>query len=34
MPPERKAGTKYEDMEPAEAAKIVVQALRSEAKVI
>jgi electron transfer flavoprotein beta subunit len=34
MPPERQAGTKYEDMEPAEAAKIVVQALRSEAKVI
>ncbi len=34
MPPERKAGKKYEDMEPAESAKIVVQALRSEAKVI
>ena len=34
MPPERQAGTKYEDMEPAEAAKIVVQALRTEAKVI
>ncbi|MDQ7782693.1 MAG: electron transfer flavoprotein subunit beta/FixA family protein [Desulfomonilaceae bacterium] len=34
MPPERKAGKKYEDMEPAEAAKIVVEALRSEAKVI
>lgn len=34
MPPERKAGTKYEGMEPAEVAKVVVQALRSEAKVI
>jgi electron transfer flavoprotein beta subunit len=34
MPPERQAGKKYEDMEPAEAAKIVVQALRNEAKVI
>lgn len=34
MPAERTAGKKYEDMEPAEAAKIVVQALRSEAKVI
>lgn len=34
MPPERIAGKKYEDMEPAESAKIVVQALRSEAKVI
>lgn len=34
MPPDRKAGTKLENMEPAEAAKAVVQALRSEAKVI
>ena len=34
MPPERQAGKKYEDMEPADAAKIVVQALRNEAKVI
>jgi len=34
MPPERQAGTKYEDMEPADAAKLVVQALRNEAKVI
>jgi len=34
MPPERQAGKKYEDMEPAESAKTVVQALRSEAKVI
>ncbi len=34
MPPERQAGKKFEDMEPAEAAKLVVQALRSEAKVI
>lgn len=34
MPPERQAGTKYEDMEPAEVAKIVVQALRNEAKII
>ena len=34
MPPERQAGKKYEDMEPAEAAKTVVQALRNEAKVI
>jgi len=34
MPKERQAGKKYEDMEPAEAAKVVVQALRSEAKVI
>ncbi len=34
MPPERQAGKKYEDMEPADAAKLVVQALRNEAKVI
>jgi len=34
MPMERQAGKKYEDMEPAEAAKIVVNALRSEAKAI
>ncbi len=34
MPPERQAGKKYEDMEPADAAKEVVQALRNEAKVI
>lgn len=34
MPPERQAGKKYEDMEPADVAKTVVQALRSEAKVI
>jgi len=34
MPPERKAGTKYEGLEPVEVARIVVQALRSEAKVI
>jgi electron transfer flavoprotein beta subunit len=34
MPAERKAGTKYEGLEPAEAARIVVQALRSEAKVV
>ena len=34
MPPERQAGKKFEDMEPAEAAKLVVEALRSEAKVI
>jgi electron transfer flavoprotein beta subunit len=34
MPPERQAGVKYEDMEPADAAKTVVQALRNEAKVI
>jgi electron transfer flavoprotein beta subunit len=34
MPPERKAGTKYEGMEPEEAAKVVVQALRVEAKII
>jgi len=34
MPPERQAGKKYENMEPAEVAKVVVQALRNEAKVI
>jgi electron transfer flavoprotein beta subunit len=34
MPAERTAGKKIENMEPAEAAKLVVQALRSEAKVI
>jgi len=34
MPPERKAGKKFEGMEPDEAAKVVVQALRNEAKVI
>ena len=34
MPKERQAGKKFENMEPAEAAKAVVQALRSEAKVI
>lgn len=34
MPPERQAGKKYEDLEPAEAAKTVVTALRAEAKVI
>ncbi len=34
MPAERKAGKKFENMEPAEAAKLVVQALRSEAKII
>ncbi len=34
MPPERTAGKKYEGMEPADAAKAVVQALRNEAKVI
>jgi len=34
MPPERKAGKKVENMEPADAAKSVVQLLRSEAKVI
>lgn len=34
MPPERVAGKKYEGLEPADAAKTVVQALRSEAKVI
>jgi electron transfer flavoprotein beta subunit len=34
MPAERTAGKKFEDMEPADAAKAVVQALRNEAKVI
>ncbi|MGO9570948.1 MAG: electron transfer flavoprotein subunit beta/FixA family protein [Desulfomonilaceae bacterium] len=34
MPPERQAGKKFENMEPAEAAKVVVQSLRNEAKVI
>ncbi|MGO9570632.1 MAG: electron transfer flavoprotein subunit beta/FixA family protein [Desulfomonilaceae bacterium] len=34
MPQERQAGKKYENMEPAEVAKVVVQALRNEAKVI
>ncbi len=34
MPPERKAGKKFEEMEPDQAAKLVVQALRVEAKVI
>jgi electron transfer flavoprotein beta subunit len=34
MPPERQAGKKFEGLEPAEAAKLVVQALRNEAKVI
>lgn len=34
MPTERQAGKKYEDMEPAQVAHEVVQALRSEAKVI
>jgi electron transfer flavoprotein beta subunit len=34
MPPERKAGTKFEGLEPADAAKAVVTALRNEAKVI
>lgn len=34
MPPERQAGKKFEGMEPDEAAKTVVQALRNEAKVI
>lgn len=34
MPPERTAGKKFEGMEPADAAKAVVQALRNEAKVI
>mgnify|MGYP000939252368 CR=1 FL=1 len=34
MPPERTAGKKYADMEPADAAKALVQALRNEAKVI
>ncbi len=34
MPPVRTAGKKFEGMEPPEAAKVVVQALRNEAKVI
>jgi electron transfer flavoprotein beta subunit len=34
MPPERQAGKKFENMEPAEVAKVVAQALRNEAKVI
>lgn len=34
LPKERQAGKKYEDMEPAQVADVVVQALRSEAKVI
>ncbi len=34
MPSARQAGKKYEDMEPQDVAKTVVQALRSEAKVI
>jgi electron transfer flavoprotein beta subunit len=34
LPKERQAGKKYEDMEPAQVANLVVQALRSEAKVI
>jgi electron transfer flavoprotein beta subunit len=34
MPSERQAGKKYENMEPADAAKAVVVALRNEAKVI
>ena len=34
MPEERKAGKKFEGMEPDEVAKTVVQALRNEAKVI
>jgi len=34
MPAERQAGKKYEGLEPAEAAKLVVQALRNEAKII
>lgn len=34
MPKERQAGKRFENMEPADAAKAVVQALRSEAKVI
>ena len=34
MPAERKAGKKFEGMEPDEAAKVVVQALRNEAKII
>jgi electron transfer flavoprotein beta subunit len=34
MPAARQAGKKFEGMEPQDAAKTVVQALRSEAKVI
>jgi electron transfer flavoprotein beta subunit len=34
MPAERQAGKKFEGLEPAEAAKVVVQALRNEAKII
>ncbi len=34
MPPERQAGKLFQDMEPADAAKEVVAALRNEAKVI
>ena len=34
MPKERQAGKRFENLEPADAAKAVVQALRSEAKVI
>ena len=34
MPPERKAGQKFEGMEPADVAKTVVGLLRTEAKVI
>lgn len=34
MPPERQAGKRFQDMEPADMAKVVVQALRNEAKVI
>lgn len=34
MPPERQAGKVFQDMEPADAAKEVVAALRNEAKVI
>jgi electron transfer flavoprotein beta subunit len=34
MPPERQAGKKFENLEPAEAAKVLAQALRNEAKVI
>ncbi|HMK36337.1 MAG TPA: electron transfer flavoprotein subunit beta/FixA family protein [Desulfomonilaceae bacterium] len=34
MPPERVAGKKFEGLEPAEVAKVVVTALRAEAKVI
>jgi electron transfer flavoprotein beta subunit len=34
MPPSRQAGQKFEGLEPQDAAKTVVQALRSESKVI